>query len=102
MKHNQSSAEGERTIIANHLEIRLVSLAVAVIVEQQLTTSNRRFQLPGAFFSKNGTRNDARQIPPTIIHPSLQIEDRRFKNSVNPGWVEPDLNYISLLDLLSL
>ena len=42
-------------------------------------------------------RNDARQIPTIIIHPSLQIEDERFKNSVNPGWVEPDLNYNLLL-----
>ena len=85
-KHNQFSAEAGRTIKTNHLEIRLISLAVTVIVEQQLTSSCPQFQLPGAFFfSKNGTKNDARQVPTIIIYPSLQIEDKRFKNSVNPG-----------------
>ena len=51
---------------------------------------------------QNGKRNDAHQIPMIIIHPSLQIEVKRLKNSVNPGWVEPDLNYILLLGILSL
>ena len=32
----------------------------------------------------------------------LQKEDIRFKNSVKPGWVEPNLNYILLLNILSL
>ena len=93
-EHSQFSVEGERTIITNHLEIRLIFLAVRVIVEQQLTTSYRQFQLRGAFFSKNRTKNDARQIPTIIIHPSLQIEHKRVKNSVRPGWMEPELNYI--------
>ena len=79
-KHNQFSTEAERTIIANHFEVRLISLAVTVIVECQ--KSYRLIQLPGTFFFKNRTRNDSRQI-----------EYERFKNSVNPGWVEPDLNY---------
>ena len=39
VKRSQFSAEAERTIIANHFEIRLISLAVTVIVEQQLTNS---------------------------------------------------------------
>ena len=84
-KHNQFSAKAGRTIKTNHLEIRLISSAVTVIVEQQLTNSCPRFQLARAFFSKNGSKNDARQVPTIIIYPSLQIEDKRFKNSVNPG-----------------
>ena len=76
---DQFSTKAEQSILANHLEIKLISLAVLVFVARQLTTSYRRFQLPGAFFSKNETRNDARQIPTIIIHPSLQIEDKRFK-----------------------
>ena len=47
--------------------------------------------------SQERTRNDARQIPTIIIHPLLQIEDIRFKNSVKPGWVELDPNCILLL-----
>ena len=46
------------------------------------------------FFNKEETEeNDVRQKPTSIIHPSNR---RRtiLKNSVKPGWVEPDLNYI--------
>ena len=37
--------------------------------------------------------NDVRQKPTSIIHPS-NCRRTILKNSVKPGWVEPDLNYI--------
>ena len=44
---------------------------------------------------------DVRQIPTSIIHPS-NYRRTILKNSVKPGWVEPDLNYILLLDKLDI
>ena len=73
-RHSQSRSKNSlpQPIKTNHLEIRLISLAVIVFVERELTTSYGRFQLSGAFVSKNETRNDARQIPTIIIHPSIR------------------------------
>ena len=41
-------------------------------------------------------------MPTFIIHPSITERKINLKNSVNPGWVEPDLNYILLLDKLDI
>ena len=93
----QFSTEQEQNIITSHLEIRLILLAVTVIVEWQNDTHDSSYlELPPPWTEWKWCSGNTNDHHP----PSVTDRCQRTKNSVNPGWVEPDPNYNLILVII--
>ena len=103
VEHKRSSLhKTEKPVIANHSEIRLISLGNTIIVTRRHNDWCFSLQRPGTSLTKRN-RTKVRCSPNTNVHhPSFELQKDNSKNSVKPGWVEPDLNYILWLDKLDI
>ena len=94
----QFSTNTEKPDIANHFEIGLISLEIAFVVERQ---DDNFMSIIPVFWNVSLQGETGQEIcsPNTNVHhPSFNCRRKeiKLKNSVNPGWMEPDSNYISL------
>ena len=83
----QFSAKQEQTIITNHLKIRLTSRNYSNSWRSQ-SLSNDHSKYPFPRTEQKWCSRHTNEHHPS----SITDECQRTKNSVNPGWVEPDSN----------
>ena len=94
--HKTSSLHNtEKPVIANHFEIGLISLGITVVFEWR--RNNFLSINPASWNVLLQEEPDKKMMFAKYQRSSSILQNCRkivLKNSVNPGWVKPDLNYI--------